>query len=62
MKHLLLAALAASFAASAAPAFAKTDLLLGQGATVSTEQQIDRRSGRCPSGERRFFVVGCGGA
>jgi hypothetical protein len=61
MKHLLLAALAASFAASVVPAFAKTELTLGQGAAVSPQQDIERRSGRCPGGERRFFVSGCGG-
>lgn len=61
MKHLVLAALAASLAASVAPAFAKTGLTLAETPAIRTQQDIERRSGRCPGGEMRFFVPGCGG-
>lgn len=58
MKTLLLACTVAILALPVAP-------VLAQGhATVvapTTAQTIDRKSGRCPGGEIRFFVPGCSG-
>lgn len=62
MKTILLAIVAATFSVSVAPAFAKSDLTFGLvPASVGAPQDIERRSGRCPGGELRFFVPGCSG-
>lgn len=62
MKHILLAVVAATLSVSVAPAFAKSDLAFGVApAAIGAPQDIERRSGRCPGGELRFFVPGCSG-
>jgi hypothetical protein len=62
MKLLLLAAVAATLSASVAPAMAIAPTATTAAATqAGSPSEIARRSGRCPGGERRFYVVGCGG-
>jgi hypothetical protein len=63
MKMLMLAAVAATLSLPATPILAMN----GQGidsvpAFVIGKNLVERRSGRCPSGEGRPYVSGCGGA